>query len=393
MKISAVICEYDPFHCGHEYMLGEMRRQGATHILAIMSGNFTQRGEPAMFDKYTRTRAALACGADLVAELPVSFACAGAQRFALGGAAIADGLGVVEELCFGSGSGEMSALTAAAVALSADEVQSGIRKYLQCGMTYAAAREKAVYDHIGEAAQVLHEPNDILATEYISALRSMGSEIKPAAVLRKGAPHGSDKPDGCFASASYIRSQLLSGNDIRNLLPKAAYDIFSKPEFPYPSGGRMKALEAAVLYRLRTMTIQELSALPDISEGLENRLYCAIRSSGSVEELISSVKTKRYTHARIRRIIMYALIGSQKQTLPAKPAYIRILGMNGRGREILSAAKGRASLPVVFRKGDISGNEAEKMFEQECRADDIFALSCAPAAPCGTNYTHKIVSS
>ena len=394
MKISCVICEYNPFHNGHKYMLGELRRRGTTHIAAIMSGNFTQRGEAAIFDKRIRARAALEGGADLVIELPVSFACAGAERFAYGGVYIAQALGCADELAFGSETGDIGIIEKAAAAVCSDEVNKLIPVFLSSGMTYAAAREKAVGQIFGsDISSVLHSPNDILGTEYIKALRHINSSMSPAAVKRIGAAHNSFEINGNIASASHIRSLIYGGDsDAAKFIPDFAADIYSGAEDRPPPGGRMKKLEDIIMYRLRTMTAQDIAALPEISEGLENRLYDAVHSSCTIEEIISATKSKRYTRSRIARIITYALLCFKKDRLFECPVYIRVLGMNSRGREILKCAGKKASLPIVMRYSDAAGDKTLKeMFDMESLCDDIYGLSGIYAAACGKNMTGRLV--
>lgn len=394
MKISCVICEYNPFHNGHEYMLKQLRENGATHIAVIMSGNFTQRGEAAIFDKFTRTRAALSGGADLVIELPVSFACANAQRFAYGGVFLADSLGCADELAFGSESGDSRLLIEAASAIDDERVQRLLGEKLGSGITFAAVREKAVEEIYGaHISQLLHSPNDILGIEYIRALKITDSRIRPFAVKRTGAGHDSVETENNITSAANIREMLYSGNeDAYRCIPEAAAGIFRSAENKPPEGGRMRRLEAAMIYRLRTMTKDQLAALPDISEGLENRLYAAIRNSKCIEEIIEAAKSKRYTMARIRRLMTNALLGLERKSLEEMPGYIRILGMNSRGMEILRAAKQTAKLPVITKYSDLKpGTPEHRMFMQESLCDDIYALSEKSTDICGRNLTGKMI--
>ena len=394
MKITCVICEYNPFHNGHEYMLRQLRENGSTHIAAIMSGNFTQRGEAAIYDKFTRTRAALTGGADLVIELPVSFACANAQRFAYGGVYLAESLGCTEELAFGSESGNTELLTKAASAIDDERVRKDIGERMSSGITFAAAREQAVEKIFGKnVSQLLHSPNDILGIEYIRALNIAGSRISPVSVKRIGAAHDSSNTENNITSAKNIREMLYSGNnDGYSYIPDAAAGLFRSAENKPPYGGRKNELEKAMIYRLRTMTKEQLAALPEISEGLENRLYDSIRKSVSVEEIADSTKSKRYTRARINRILTYALLGFEKSSLSESPQYVRILGMNSRGKEILRAAKKTAKLPVVMKYSDLEyGTKAHKMFMQESMCDDIYALSGKDNDICGRNFTGKMI--
>lgn len=394
MRVSGVICEFNPFHNGHEYLLRKMRENGATHIVACMSGNFTQRGEPAVFNKYDRTRAALSCGADLVIELPVTFALSGAERFAFGGVYLLDSLGCCDELFFGSESGNIDLLSQAANAVDSAELSPLIQKYLSHGMTFAAARRSAVAELFDEGtAAVLSQPNDILGVEYIRAVNRIGSAMTPGTVYRCGAEHDSSEVSGKFASASHLRSMIGKGENIRQFVPERAYEIFSGSDNPPADGGRMKRLIPMLMYRLRMMSVQDIAALPEISEGLENRIYSAVRQAVSYEELITLIKSKRYTRARIERILMYALLGFEKERLPIVPGYIKVLGFNERGREILRLAREKSSMPIIMKYSDIKkhGEVIRREYETECRCDDIYALTGQNILPCGKNMTGKTV--
>lgn len=390
MKITAVVCEYNPFHNGHKYMLETLRERGTTHIAAVMSGNFTQRGEPALFDKYIRTKAALRNGADLVLELPVSFAAAGAERFALGGAAVADALGCADELSFGSECADISVLKAAAEGVCSKCVQKEIAGLMDTGITFAAAREQAVRSVIGDtAADALGSPNDILAVEYIKALNKLGSPLVPCPVKRMGAEHDSMNAADNIASASLIRQLISEGRDYSKLVPASAYELYSS--YPLPEEGRSARLGLAWLYRLRTMTADDFAALPEVGEGLQHRIYSAVRQENSIEGIISAVKSKRYTYARIRRILCYALLGFEKASLSPTPQYIRVLGFNDIGREILKESRKKRRLPLIMRYSDAAAlGEKASDFVLETRADDIYALSERVIGKCGRNCTEGV---
>lgn len=359
-------------------MLETMRRRGATHIAAVMSGSFTQRGEPAIFDKYTRARAAVACGVDLVIEIPLTFALSGAERFARGGVFLLDSLGVVDEIAFGSESGDTGLLKSTARAVVSEEADELIKKYLREGVTFAAARERAVRELIPEgAADVLSSPNDILGVEYIKALRYFSSDITPAAIKRENVFHDSSIIHNNIASASKIRDMILSGSeDWRELVPEEVRELYPGSIGRIPPGGYEKALEKAVLIRLLSMTPGELSQLYEVGEGLENRILSAAKKEKTLSELIAAVKTKRYTYARIKRIMMYALLGIKKEELPEKPLYLNVLAFNERGRELLRMAKKKSTLPVVTRYSDVRklSYEAREMFDREAAYDRIYEL-------------------
>ena len=378
MKITCIICEYNPFHNGHLYMIERLRESGTTHIAAVMSGNFTQRGEAALYDKYTRARAAIACGADLVVGMPTDFSCSGAERFAFGGVYIADALGCADALAFGSESGDIDLIRKAASAVTDERVNSCLSEYMKTGMTFAAAREKAVRQiYGGTAADVLRTPNDILGVEYIKALMNINSSIAPQAVKRRGASHDSRKISGNIASASLIRNMKENGdNRAFDYIPEQAAEIFRQAEDQPPPEGRMKRIENIILYRLKTMTAEEMSMLPDVGEGLENRLYCAARSCKTVQEIIYYTKSKRYTYSRIARIICSAFLNIKKTEMSEHPRYIQVLSMNDRGREILRSAKHTASLPVVTRYADVRRiPDIQGLYDREMLYDEIYEMT------------------
>lgn len=375
MRIASLICEYDPFHNGHKYMLDSIRKQGYDCIIACMSGNFTQRGEPAAFEKRVRARAAVACGADIVIELPVTYACAGAERFAFGGVSLLNGTGIADTLFFGSECGNIDLLERAAEAAQSPAVKEIIGSYLSKGMTFAAAREKAVCDAFGnEASEVLREPNNILAVEYIKALKKTGSSIVPHTVLRIGSSHNGEIPVGEYASASYIRRRINDGACFDGFVPEKAYEIFSSDG---AAAGRSSAFfEAAAVYCLRTMTRNDYSKLPDMSEGLENRLYKASRESRSIKEFLEKAKCKRYTLARIRRSVMHAFLHITAEECLVEPQYIKLLGFSDIGREVLHDMKKRSSLQIITRNADRKKlNDSGKiLFDIEAHCDDLYSL-------------------
>lgn len=391
MMIAAIAAEYNPFHNGHAYHIAKTREAGATHIAAIMSGNFTQRGTPAIAEKRARVRSALAGGADLIIELPLPFAMATAQRFALGVAGIAEGMGCVDVLSFGSESGYLSILKAAADAVDSAPVRERMAQLLPSGMTFARARQQAVSELCGnEVAEMLGSPNDALAVEYIRQLGLIGSPIVPFAVVRNGARHDDAFARGEMASASFLRALMRSGGvaAVADFMPHAAHTalLAAAREALVPFDEHR--LQTMMLATLRRMTAEELSRMPDLSEGLENRIYAAIRQACSVEEVYTLAKSKRYTAARIRRVVMSAFLGLESVYGEQRPPYIRVLGFNARGREILSRMKETATLPVSDSLAYLSRvNAACAAFvELEARATDIYLLGLPVIRPCGYDY-------
>lgn len=395
MNISSVICEYNPFHNGHKLMLENMRKNGATHIIACMSGNFTQRGDFAIFDKWRRTETALLNGADLVIELPVSFACANAERFAFGGVYILNATGCTDTIFFGSECGDVSVLQKVCDAVTDNRISEHIAQFLSQGITFASAREKAVcslYDK--ETSDILAQPNNILAVEYLKAIKKLNSKIVPSTVKRIGTNHDSKDTFNDIASASLIRKLIYENDDeYMKYIPENISKLIRKESSLLPDGTRIEHLESAVIYRLRTMTEQDFALLPDISEGLENRFISAVKNSVSYNEIVSSVKCKRYTHARIRRCIISAFLQITQNNCPTFPPYIRILGFNNRGRDILRIMRKTADLPIIMRYADVKNlsEDCKHTFDFESKCDDIYALSGKEIYKCGKNYTGNIV--
>lgn len=386
MKTAAVVAEYNPFHKGHEYQLEMTRNAGATHIVAVMSGNYVQRGEAAVFDKFLRASAAVRCGADLVVELPLPWAVSGAQNFARGAVSIADSLGCIDMLSFGCECGKADMLQAVANALYSAEFEQRIGAFLADSPSFASARQRAIGDILGdEYASLLESPNNILAVEYIAAANLCKSSFELNAVSRKGDGYNDEKYSGTsFASATAIRALIRNGDDYSSLVPLNVNELYSG-DFSDES-----RLETAVLYALRRLSVNDIALSPDVSEGLENRIYSAVREACSVEDLLERIKTKRYPTARLRRIILSLFLGIKAEYTQGTPPYIRILACNEKGKEILSAAKPK--VPVISRASQINAldDRAKEIFKLECTADDIYALSFSPARECGADFKTKI---
>lgn len=392
MLTCGIIAEYNPFHSGHLHQINTARQQtGATHVVAVMSGNFVQRGEPALCDKFARAETAVLSGADLVVELPLPFAVASAQVFAAGGVGLLGSLDV-DVISFGSECGDLSAISAAAEAIDSPKVRASMEALLDKGLTFATAREQAVAQHYGELSALLSSPNDTLAIEYVRALRLSGSSITPHAVRRLGAEHDGS-PEGHIASASYIRQQLQSGGNFDEYMPAGAAEILRRQIGSGCFVPNSEKTELLTLHALRGMTAEQMAALPDVSEGLHNRIYQASRTVTEPGSLIDSIKTKRYTHARLRRICLAALLGITADMTAEPPPYIRVLAMNDRGAEILAKAKQHSPLPVITRSRDaldLTGR-AKQLFNTECRSTDIYGLLTDKIQPCDRDMVHGII--
>ena len=367
MKVSAVIAEYNPFHNGHKYMLEKVKENSDAAVI-IMSGGFVQRGSIAVADKWTRARAALLNGADLVIELPVTYALNTAQRFAYGGVYLADAIGAAE-LCFGSESGDTDALINAADKLSdePEEVSQKIKSFISEGMNYPSARSRA-YEGIIDGG-ILSAPNNILAAEYICAAKRLNSTINFRAIKRYAVGHDEAEVTAATASASAIRARLFKGADISSFVPPGAREITN----PYD----LSRLDSAILYTLRNYSTEKLALINDVSEGLENRIKKLSFESSSFDELCEKIKTKRYTRSRINRIVLSAYLNLTKELCAVNPPYVRILGMNGTGIKILGNIKHSCPLPIITKTADYTADDP--VFLADLRAGEAFSL-CAPEA-------------
>lgn len=395
-KVAAVICEYNPFHSGHAYQLSQTRASGATHIVAIMSGSFVQRGEPAMFSKWARTKCALAGGADLVLELPLPWCVSSAEGFAKGGVALAEGLGCVDLLSFGSELGEVQPLRSAAEAAVSPLIQENIRELLSQGLPYPAAREKAIEAWFGPSvSRLFQSPNNILAIEYCKALNSLSSPIQPMTIPRTGASHDAAGASGAMASASYLRACLLKRDydEAEKYFPPEVFPTLLEEIQAKRAPCSLAALERPILSALRKMAPEDFAWLPDVSEGLEYRIAAAVKETTSLDQLFTEIKTKRYTHARIRRIIISVFLGIHRDLFSHLPPYLRVLGFNQKGTEILKTARQTASLPIIMRGGDFKKETSEVLAIARLgsQADDLFALSSPEIQPCGSFFTGGVM--
>ncbi|QAT49799.1 HIGH nucleotidyl transferase [Caproiciproducens sp. NJN-50] len=394
MLSAGIICEYNPFHLGHSYLIRRLREYGATHIVAVMSGNFVQRGDAAILSKPARALQALLCGADLVVELPLPWAVSGAERFALGGVSLLDAIGV-DLIGFGSECGSVERLKEASLALSSPSLREAMRQSLAKGSTFAAARQRAVEQLYGmKTAELLRDPNNILGIEYLKAVGRIGSGIAPVTVQRYGSAHGGESGSGPYASSGQIRNMLQNGRDCSALMPPAAFSVLQEEIRLERAPASLFRAERAILAQLRRMTRHDFALLPDISEGLENRILNAVRQAAGLEDLYFLAKTKRYPLARIRRIVLSAFLGLKAGSASGFPPYIRVLGIGERGPEILQKAKAAAKLPIVSRPADLNalGDRAREIADLENRAADLYALCLPKVAPCGLDRTEKIIT-
>lgn len=340
MKVLGIIAEYNPFHNGHLYHMESCRKQSeADAVVIIMSGNFTQRGEPAVLDKWIRSRLAVECGADLVLELPVVYGVNSAEYFAKGGVGILSGLGCVTHLGFGTEQGNLQELENIAEFLieRKTEYQGIFKSFLKKGVSYAKAQEQAVQIFLGSnMSQLTVTPNNILALEYLKQLKIQNKIIKPIIVNRKGAGYFDAVPKQQIASATAIRHHLSSKEREYYVPPCVEEEMRKRPEI----SGYYDLVRSAVL----RSSLQELAEILSVGEGLENRLKAQVRKASSIEELAGAVKSKRYPQTRIRRILCQTLLGIR----PFEDTYYaRVLAVGTEGKRLLREIKRKASIPVL----------------------------------------------
>lgn len=386
MSILAIICEYNPFHNGHKFQIESQKKAlDASGVIAIMSGNFVQRGAPAICDKWHRAKMALMLGADLVIELPTVFATQSAERFARGGVSLADSLGVVDHLSFGCECDDIELLKKTAQIVNENETRERISKLLKGGTSYPYARMLACGE---EYQEILSKPNNILAVEYIKALAELDSKIEPVPVLRKGTDHNSDIPAGSFASASYVRSCVINDKDFSEFIPAECIEILKEADVFKDK----TKLDAIITYLLRSKSIDELREIADMTEGIEYRFKEAGMRFTTVEEITEFVKTKRYTKTRIDRLLINILLSIKKEDIIKNPEYIRVLGFNETGKEILSEIKKQSHLPIITKTASaILSKEGEKMLLKDIYATDVYSMLCMKKenGKSGLDYTNS----
>ncbi len=386
--ISGIICEYNPFHSGHKYQIDKIKEETDSLIVCVMSGNFVQRGEPAIIDKYSRAEMALKGGADLVIELPVSFAAASAEAFGECAVYLLDALGCVDRLYFGSESSDIDKLNSLAESLLSEEYSSALNKELKSGISFPLARMNAVNAILGESySEMLKNPNDILGIEYIKAIKKLNSKIEPHSIKRVGSAH--DKADdNTYISAKSIRELLKNGEDVSAFVP--SFDILNEAVKNGQAPTDLNLLDRTILYKIRNMSEARIREIPDVSEGLEFKIKKAAATSKSLEELYDSIKSKRYTHSRIRRIMLRILLDIDKEKMKY-PKYIRILGMNKNGEQILRSKQNK--YPFILRYNEVKKLDCDQqsIFEFEAKVDDIYSLTQPIIGSSGNYYTKNIV--
>ena len=398
--VVGIVCEYNPFHKGHAWMIEKLRQKGAKTVVCVMSGPFVQRAEPACLPAHLRARAAVLGGADLVFRLPLPWAISSAEGFAYGAVGLLAALGCVDEIAFGAETANITFLQQLAALLGQPALIHSLRQELQSGGSFAAARAKVAESQLPGAAAVLRSPNNILAVEYCKALhrgypalqaRGLASLPSAQAVARLGAAHDG-LPQSGIASASWLRAQAQKEGvgALVPYLPASGASLCKKAE---KQGEWMDAsrYELMLLSRLRGVAVEQLSGCPGAGEGLENRLFAAVRRAVSLEELYQQTKTKRYAHSRVRRLALSAALGVP-QNLPAMPPFLHLMAASANGRELLKEMKHTAVLPLSASMAKLAktGEGAARLVSLEAKAEDLYALCQTLPRPGGGAFTHPV---
>ena len=373
MEVTGIICEYNPLHLGHKKQLSAVREQfpdGA--VVCLMSGNYVQRGMPAVFDKSVRAEAAVRSGADLVLELPVNACLSSAEGFAAEGVRILSGF--CQRLCFGAETGTAETLTHTARRLLEPGFSQSLRVYLDKGMSFPAARQAAL------GSDLLTSPNDILGVEYCKAILSQNSSMKPMVIRREGSYHNA-APDVENPSATALRAMICGGANWRSLVPEETRTCYEGAAAHTLGFG-----EKAVLARLRTMTEAEFAALPHGSEGLWRKLMHAAYRQDTLENIAGAVKSKRYTRTRIDRMILCAALGITADMLAAPAPYVRVLAFNSRGREVLKKARQSG---MFINAGERTNTEYEQL---EYRCGSLYGLFAQSTEAPNLEEKRRVVS-
>lgn len=407
-KVLGIIAEYNPFHNGHLFHLNESKKlTGSSYTVAIMSGNFTQRGNTSIIDKWSKAKSAIECGVDLVVELPVLYSTSSAENFAEGAIKILDSLKVVDYLSFGAETADINLLNNIATVLNEEpkEYKSLLSEELKKGLSYPKARENALMIYLNDIkkySNVLSSPNNILGIEYIKALKKYNTIIQPIAMPRHESGHNDLNYHGNIASSTAIRNITKNnGFDIlRKLMPEPSYTNLIKNIKVGHVVPDLSVFEKEIIFNLRKMSIYDISQLPDVSEGLEFAIKNAANSCNSLVELLNIIKSKRYTQTRIQRILLYSLLGITKKDIAISKKtqpYVRVLGFNEKGKYLISeVAKANPKLNIItsvkkFTDKNLNRN-LKSMLEKDIWATDVYTIGYEYDSWSNLDYTNKIIT-
>ncbi len=385
MSVIGIVCEFNPFHNGHKYLIDSVKGDNDI-VVAVMSGNFVQRGEPAIFSKEIRTKAALLSGVDIVLELPFVYATASAEYFAFNAVKILLDFGC-EKIAFGTENADVSSLTRAVDIITKEDFDKEVQSFYTGGISFPAARQMA-FDKYKVDCDI-STPNNILAIEYIKAICKLNSNIEVVTVNRKGAGYNDNFAVGEFASATHIRDLIRKKESFESFIPENLFSLYSAA---IENGKCLSAykFELSALSVLRSKLNDDFSDIANISEGLDNRIKSAINNHNSLEDLYNEIKTKRYTYTRIKRAILSVLFDVKSNDLEVLTPYCRILGFNTKTSDIMGRLARNSKIPFVASYSDIvklQNPEADRVFELENNSTDLYNLALNNSGLCSKEKT------
>ncbi len=406
--VLGIIAEYNPFHNGHLYQIEEAKKQtGAKYVVAIMSGNFTQRGNSSLVNKWVKTQMAIENGVDMVLELPTIYSISSAENFSEGAIKILDSLKIVDTLCFGTETADFAALNNIANVLYNEpkEYVALLNHELSKGLSYPKARENALLMYLNDIkryANIMSGSNNILAVEYLKAMKHLKSGMKPLAIERKKVYYNDERIVDEFASSTAIRKLVATEqyDDLRKVMPKSSYMLLKEEIHKGNYVLDLVKYEKEILYALRRMSVQEIAELADVTEGLENAIKSAADSCNNLIDLVNIIKSKRYTQTRIQRILLYALLGITKKDMQNSKKlipYARVLGVNNRGKEMLSdICQINPKIQMVTSVKDYmvksTNKQLKEMLQKDIFATNIYTLGYEYDSWANLDYTNKLIT-
>ena len=409
-KVVGIIAEYNPFHNGHLYHLLQAKDLAqADYVVAVISGNFTQRGDTSIVDKWTKAYMAICGGCDLVLELPTVYSVSSAENFASGAVKILDSLKIIDSIAFGAEASDLATLNNIANVLFQEPrgYTNILTHELQKGISFPSARENAILMYLNDIkryANILNSPNNILAIEYLKALKTQKSNMNPIMVKRSKVYYNDDRIVDDFASATAIRKLIKRREyeDLRKVVPRSTYKILSRQIRDGNIVLGLENFEKEIIYTLRKMNIREIANLPDVSEGLENLIKNSADNCNDMSKLIANIKSKRYTQTRIQRILLYALLGIDKKMMEDSKKvtpYVRVLGFTNKGKELISEINKRnskinmiTSVKKFIEKNNKPSNRTiMQMLQKDIFATDVYTLGFDFESKANLDFTNNMI--
>ncbi len=404
-KVLGIVAEYNPFHNGHLYHIEKSKQETqADYVVAIMTGNFTQRGNTSIIDKWEKTKMALNNGVDLVIELPTIYSISSAENFASGAIKILNKLDLIDYLSFGIEEDDISNLEYIASILADEpkEFQEILKNEINSGESFAKARANAINKFVNKDNKnfedVLSGSNNILAIEYLKSLKRMKSKIKPIGIKRNSVFYNSKRIIDNYASSTGIRNliQIKRINELPRLMPSSSFRILYENIRNNTYNLDINVFSKEIIYKLRMMQNEEIADLPDVTEGLENLIKSSVEKTNNLDELINMIKSKRYTQTRIQRILLYSLLGIKKDDIEISKKitpYVRVLGFNNNGKELISKINSKVKVITSIKKFEDKNKNVKykKMLDIDKRATDIYTLAYQKNSVANLDYTKGII--